>query len=563
MRLEPYTASRDSSDMSSNKLAPTNTSSDTAAPTSIHSNFSRSEHLQAEWDRLLAALQQVDASDPSASSRRKSLQAQLDDVKNEMATLLSHTKTLMPGSNGGTSTSSLPPVVALDDADDDDDDENDLAQAFVHAQSSNKDAISPQPSSNQAPAANLQYSARRRHIVKRTYDSSDDDEAMMNFNLSNDPKQSDSKIIIVEKTSARSTLAASLKRGLRNTFRSPTTSAGSNSVKRNSISSSQGSDIVADKEKLRVRSTPSPPPEAPTPPSSLPDSDAALDELDAADAADDDDVRELTEEEREALALEQSRLERESRRLRRKPDRSKHDDNRLLDIATRLSKLSSTLADNVSSRNGAALVGKSFVPKTPRGHKPGGNHHLHHTLVSPIDKTLADDEDKLDDLSTPPILSVSALKQQAHNPNDSLKGLDVSPMSDTHKSSATKSASFHPNKAPPSKHKKTWMASFQAVRSLGRVVLSEGLGRKPSAGGNAPSSSSNLKHSAGTSHKDTAASTASASQVYNELGARLNERGQKLQQTANASDRMKKDAGDLASAARALRQRQQNKGFFG
>lgn len=70
----------------------------------------------------------------------------------------------------------------------------------------------------------------------------------------------------------------------------------------------------------------------------------------------------LTQEERENLAIEQSRLERESRRLRRKPDRSKTDDNRLLDIASQLSKLSSTLADNVTVRN-------LRTPRTPTGNK--------------------------------------------------------------------------------------------------------------------------------------------------------------------------------------------------
>lgn len=539
-----------------------------------------------------------------------------------MASLLSHTKTLMPTSSSGPGSSSasaqLPPVVDGDD----DDDEHDLAQAFVYTQSSSKDQISPQPSSNQGLHP-LQYSARRRHVVKRTYDSSDDDENHEHLQTpggkkgrGHHGKLDENKVSATDKPSTRS-IAASLKRGLRNKFRSNKNATNAPNSNPDDVNSPANIDSHAHSR------TPSPPPNAPTPPSSLPDSEhhavqtMQIDDIDDyIDVTDDDDTRELTEEEREQLALEQSRLERESRRLRRKPDRSKHDDNRLLDIATRLSKLSSTLADNVSSRTGVTVNAKNghygvcalgnVPPKTPRN-KPNS------ASVPPINKTLVDDDaglpykppkskislsddknkgnikdDQFDDLSVPPLLSAKALKDHNHHNNGSLKGLDISPLSDNNNNNnnnASRSTTFHPQphtssnmKAPASKHKKTWMASFQAVRSLGRSVLTEGLGRKPS-GNNTNNSTNSSNHSTvstsnlkphGNNRESSSNvmpsgtnSSSSTSNVYKELGSRLNERGQKLQQTSQASEQMRNDAGDLAAAARALRQRQQNKGFFG
>lgn len=56
----------------------------------------------------------------------------------------------------------------------------------MHTQSSNKEHISPQPSSNNFMHHVLQYSARRRHIVKRTYDSSDDYAADFTYDIESD-----------------------------------------------------------------------------------------------------------------------------------------------------------------------------------------------------------------------------------------------------------------------------------------------------------------------------------------------------------------------------------------
>lgn len=128
-----------------------------------------------------------------------------------------------------------------------------------------------------------QYSPRKLHVICRTYDSSEDEDEM-------------EKGMIEGKNVEHRGIRHSFIKGFKEKLRKP--------------------DAPKEKKVKRLTVSPMSPKGKP-----------------------------LSVEDREQLSLEQSRLERESRRIKRKPLRSPVDDSRLVDIANRLSCISSTLAE--------------------------------------------------------------------------------------------------------------------------------------------------------------------------------------------------------------------------
>lgn len=522
-----------------------------------------------------------------------------------MADLVTHTRSMIPTPALQTSSDALPPLLSNSS----DDDENDLAQAFVQASSSNRDnSQSPPPQSASRTNQPVQYSARRRHVIRRTYDSTDEedydgkdvvDTRKLREQMMGGRDAAETVVVTVEKPNHNShlpSLAANIKRGLRGAFRPGKPSSSSRSLSTVS-SENNAARVPPDASAVPDRTrTPSPPPQAPTPPS--PDSGEE-------DTEGEEEQRMLSEEERGKLAIEQSRLERESRRLRRKPDRSKEDDCRLLDIASRLSKLSSTLAENVwrggaGGGGGDGGGGGSLRTRAARTRCNGGmgkktGTSSRNRLVFPPHQhynnncsTCSNGKGESGGKGRKPS---SPSSSNCHNCTENISGAQatglssskdncvVSPVSDGNSPSSlfigneSTSLRHHHHattssqhlRTPSGKRKKTWMA-LEAVKTLGRSVLSDGLGRRASTAGNHGGGAERRNDSngvTGTAAGRTGGGGDGTGNVYEELGSRLTERGERLKQSSEASERMKRDAGDMAAAARSLRQRQQNKGFFG
>lgn len=411
--------------------------------TSIDADVVRSARLNTEWARLRQELHTMDKTSPDYEACCAAIHKRMDEIKTEMTHVVSRSRRHVSPStdhsvrltysadsklhnhrsatnNHGAGScrgvdgddENLPPIVdgceekwkkpkqCRGDEEGEEEEAEDMAMASTclylspslevdsHAASSSPKSLSSIP---------IQYSARRRHILRRTYDStsssdcdgphSGDDHDTPDANqLDQMDVQSlrrqlmqgadiDTPIVTVEHRAHRGHLA-SFRRNLRNARKAPAEASGLPSV---DSAVNRGVDAVdnlawdamlddnVDAGGGKRTRSPSPPPAAPTPPSSVPDDDD-LDDL----AVPMSPPVSLTLEERETLNKEQSKLERESRRLKRKPNRSKVDDLRLQEIASHLSKLSSTLADvsmNVSIRQARSRPGggKSSNSQHQRG----------------------------------------------------------------------------------------------------------------------------------------------------------------------------------------------------
>lgn len=208
---------------------------------STNATFARSEDLQKQWQLIRDKIACTDPNNPSAQAERATLNAQMSQITCQMAALLSETRKAIP----------TPDI-----------DDSPTRQSFS------------QP---------VKYSARHKHIICRTYSSSES-EASDFAHLTDLPGGQQ----MSGKTEARSTLEKNIRKGvheLGNLLR----------------------------QKLR--------PEAPR---------AETDDSLSDDAAD--------------LTIEQSRLQREARKLRKMAERTAEQEQRLAVVTARLEQISETLA---------------------------------------------------------------------------------------------------------------------------------------------------------------------------------------------------------------------------
>lgn len=416
----------------------------------VNAGFARSERLKKEWNTLKREMVAVDPSSHDAAERRSAIHTRMDEVMNDMADVLTQTRRLVP----------TPDIDAATD-----------------------DLTPPLPS-------NVQYSARRLHVINRTYDSSDDSDGEPPRLM----RLTGSDVDIDE---------------LRQDMMSNVSPDAIVTVEGKSLRAGLGGITKGIKDKLRRQD-------------STPEDDDPAAFLSPKG-------KPLSVDDREDLALEQSRLERESRRLKRKPERNPLDDSRLEDIANRLSRISSTLADaaEVSERcctdpplpsdtNASPHRKGLFATKPPKPEKSP-----HNFPFSPV----TDDDDDL-----------------TFDAED-----EDSPQS------------FRGAKNAVSKRKKGWMALEAGVasfRALGRSV------RNSAAAATRPELKPESPHPSPQSKVKSAQRNSQAANVFAETTDRLHNRGDRLNTTADGAEQMASDADDMFAAARALRQRNQKGGFF-
>lgn len=677
-----------------------------ASQQSMNASFERSEQLQAEWNRIRFEIQETDPADPEHAPRRAALQRRMQEIKTEMASVVTQTRGLISSpdslslpSTGGANNNRdvnnnnvsttiddayLPPIVSGDEDDEYDDDDMRMASAHQqNIQTGRDDILSSSSARNASSAIPVQYSARRRHVVQRTYDSTSSssasslklDAALAQRNADDVDLETDTAslrrqlmqgaeagaaVVTVEHRASRGHHLAGLRRGLRGALRGGNGGSESSASTKSAVlppSDANCSVSTVDsaltpspppfplptESSTRTTSqtprTPSSPPAAPTPPSSVPDDDPDnLDDLTVPQP-----LEALSQDQCEKLAREQSRLERESRRLRRKPERSKQDQLQLLDIASRLSKLSSTLADASVKSNGFTGMDTSSSSNAG-GSSSGGGGRLK-SLLLPTARTQQQTSPQQPPTTSPPpppppsplpppsllpppspapVPSPSSdttqrlgLARQGSQLQHHRKGIFgvggktrstnaaaavvvTSPLTDdgvANQEHAARYSTAHPAKTPSGgggKRKKTWLAleaGMAPFKAFGRTVRNTALASRgdstPSASSVNASSSGDASHS--TSGNGAAASIPSSktpssrqgrksnvaplfsdatrkrqsgtTSAFAELSERLAQRSEKLGAAADASEQMASDAGDMLSAARALRQRQQ-KGAF-
>lgn len=453
--------------------------------------------------------------------------------------------------------------------DDDDDDYGDLAliSTFSHSERSHDSSNSSSSQRYNIPQSpngrrRVQYSARRRHVVRRTYDSSssssfgsltdfEDDTNTLRRHLMNG---ADANSVVTVEHKPRLHLS-SFKRGLKGAFRNNQfASDGPSLSKRPGKSLSNGvslSDGVTSGDLAEL--SPSPTPEAPTPPSSLPDDDD-LEDLRVPSSK----LKILTEEQRETLTLEQSRLERESRRLKRKPERTLSDDKRLIEIAERVSTLSSTLAESTESPD----FEKGIIRPPPLTQDGLAAKKSSHSKGERDNTSSREDGHVGSNGTRKGFFSVGKAGRGSGAVNSAL-----SPVTEDEDSCGNgrdeEVASTRSKAGTPSKRKKGWMSieMVATFKMLGRSVRNTTLSGRGDGSGLDSGGSSAFTNGKGKSGSNSVSDTGRAGSVYSELGNKLSERGERLGVTAEGAEEMKNDASDMLAATRALRQRQQ-KGFF-
>lgn len=425
----------------------------------VNAGFARSEKLKEQWASLKREMLAIDSNTPDAAHRRNDIHNRMDQIMTDMATVLTETRRLIPTS------------------------QTDLDHS---------------PSSSPAANPYVQYSARKLHIVHRTYDSSEDGS---DFDSSQPLNQQQHSHLNDEVD------LCSLRQDMMNhahphdvvTVESKGIRASLHTFKEKLRKPESNRSFAEDKDKPNI------PPPSPR-------------------------GKPLSTDDREDLAVEQSRLERESRRLKRKPQRSPDDDSRLEDIANRLSRISSTLAD------GGAFEPAETSPITPAPNSSG----------PPSSKKVAFNKPPRLERSTP----VSPLA-------DHDEELAFDSVEDE---GAPQSARANQKPGSSKRKKKGWMALEAGVasfRALGRTMrtsaVSTGKDSKPDA---------DMSPTRRGNGKKTPSSHSAGESVFSDTTDRLNKRGERLNSMSNEADEMNSDAGDMLAAARSLRQRNQKGGFF-
>ncbi|KAI0561825.1 hypothetical protein FGB62_71g014 [Gracilaria domingensis] len=422
----------------------------------VNAAYERSEQLRQQWEQLKSDMLAIDPSQPEAATRRDELRAQMDHVMNQLSSVVSETRRLVPNAN------------AIDDE---------------------------EPIMEARP---VQYSANHRHVIYRTYESSDSSDGEGSLSVPDVPEEPPKSLpkppvhpvqpVRLASPPTSPTTDVSL-------LPSPQTNRVSVQAKRSSLATFK----KGIRGKLRLNDSNSNTPRGANP--TEPTMPAPV-----------------AKQSRESLVVEQNLLERESRRLKRKPYRSPDDDKRLLDIAGALSRISSTLAE----------MPENASPPQEESHED--------------------------------VIGVSSPQGHCRDESITEKDIQLSPFSEDDNNRPFDSQSVDspihskPNKSSHPKRKKGWgaiEAGFASFKALGRTV------RHAAA---AASSRTDPKQEPSRA-KDRTKSAHNAQDLFSETVTRVQERGEKLEGVAEESEQMTNDANDMLAAARALNQRHKG-GFF-
>ncbi|CAN8063391.1 unnamed protein product [Agarophyton chilense] len=418
----------------------------------VDAAYERSEQLRQQWEALKGEMLAIDPSQSNAVQRRDQLRTQMDHVMSQMSSVVRETRHLLPGSNA---------------AEDD------------------------EPIEEARP---VQYSARRRHVIYRTYDSSDSSNSSQSDSLSvpdelPKPPRKPAALQPPPSPPLSPTMDMSV-------FTSPTSREPPRDnahVKRSSLANFK----KGIRGKLRIN-------------------DSTINTLREATSNEPTIPAPVAKKSRDHLLQEHNQLERESRRLKRKPFRSSQDDKRLMDIATALSRICSSLAEIPDTAPAQASKSSEDTSSPRRGQN----------------ESLPDKETMFSPLSEP----------GNSRPFDS--------NSEDFSRHARATASLHP------KRKKGWgaiEAGFASFKALGRTV------RHAAAG---TGSRADPKHDLNSSRaKEKTKSIQNTQALISDTMDRVHERGEKLDGVAEESEHMANDANDMLAAARALNQRHKG-GFF-
>lgn len=430
----------------------------------VNAAFERSEHLRQQWQNLKREMLAIDPSQPDAAQRRDQLRNQMDQIMNQMTSVLNETKRLIPPH---------------------------------HAAPQEEPIVEARP---------VQYSAHHKHIIHRTYESSD----------SSDDSRSDSEMDLPKAQPTKQPKKPPVPQ-LR--VSSPPTSPVADVEL---VCSPEHQKVVIEakrtslagftkglREKLRINDpSPNQQPSAPPP--------VAISSP-------------ITKEKRDRFVQEQMRLERESRRLNRKPERTAADEQRLLEIASSLSRLSSILAE------------------TPDMATPCAR------LTKPAHQDSFDKGQKAKSSAKPPkgkgAQDISMLVSSPVTDDDSRRPFDSLEDSPAHQ---------RQNKPSHGKRKKGWGAFEAGVASsfkaFGRTVRHVAA----AASNSRAADPKNDSHSSRV--KEKSKTVQNTQDLFSDTHDRIQERGENLENTAEAAEQMADDANDMLAAAKALNQR--NKGGF-
>lgn len=559
-------------------------------------SFEQSQRLRQQWILLRDQFQAIDGHDTHQQLHRQQLSQQMHQIKTEMTRVLSQTRRLLPStSTQADRNKSYPNIENYDH-------QQSLSHLSIvqnlstleHATErsstpptmiSDNAHYNPVEVDQQIIEKRPQYSARRKHVVRRTYDStsssSDDSEfrARLAHNFRPLPQHHSSTFSSDPSDAAKVPRPnlANFTRAFRSRIKPSTTpfSDTPSSVPPSSASITATESVASDAPGTTTSKTipvedfgfgtPSTAPSAPTPPGSIPDDnhDSALTDLSIPISTS------MTDDQRKVLTLEQSQLERESRRLKRKPDRTRLDETRLLDIASRLSKLSSTLAETGDMSESSLRARNLFSPRVPPAFQLSRMEKDRETLVKSANGVTGKQMGNTINPSRRGSNSVFGLKTgraQAVLSPITVDGEDDVGVDGTEEETSPATGLGARGVTPSStkavsKRKKTWMAleaGMAPFKALGRSVRNTALPptMTPKAGRRGATSGISLSNSFRADDTGTRRKGAGGS-AFTDVAERLDDRAVKLNQAVEASDRMTTDASDMLAAARALRQRQQ------
>lgn len=553
----------------------------------IDQGFARSEQLKHDWALLREEMNSIPSDAPDAVDRRSEIHSRMDKLMNQMADVLTQTRQHLPSQSQLITYSSsqkqskitsapTPPTLSPTPS---------LTQIQTHSQSNSSLA----DSNNSSP---VQYSARRMHIIRRTYDSSDTESQIS--------EPSPPSHTSLEKLRAQALDSQSLS--VPNT---PTTISDSNQnggvielpdlpqdniTKLNQSSSEEQNQQHTnentsdeDVEMLRKQMRDDANPNATTVTiegkklrtgfgelrKGLRDKLRIPDHGNKASSAATKTMSNgilrkqsnLTKTECHQLSEEHVALERESKRLMRKPDRTEEDNSRLEQIAETLSKLSSTLAEvadenqnNIDMNTQEENESNDKESKQKDKHRGlsvkksmfGGSRQTTNTNNGKPSRMVKTDRIPNNEPLSP------VTDEDIDLTFEVVDGEEIIPTTQPPESDTQGS------NAQLSKRKKGWMAIEAGVASL------RALGTRV-RGGNVNHGYHDKKndHVGGRlGGRSKTLNRDSNGNVFVETTQRLHERGEKLNNTANDAEQMANDADDMLAAVRALRQRKQKGGFF-
>lgn len=465
----------------------------------VNAGFARSELLKSEWDTLKREMTSLDPSDPVQSARRDAINLRMHQITTDMAAVIAQTRKILP----------------TPDIDDD-----------------LQPPVSPYINPHH-PLQLVQYSARHLHVVQRTYDSSSDDDVPT--------VHADDLDLPPQLPLPQETITVDADELRRNLMRNATSDDPVITVEGRPTPDRRLrglGHLLMDKLKLE----PSP----------------------AAHSH-------LTEDDREQITLELSRLGRELRKLKRIPQPSKQEQKKLDDLSARSANLAERLQHTAADATG----------KSPGDAAGSGTPAMPHAAAAAPAAAVNEDGGVGAGKSRKNSMFAGRHAKSERGTSGVSGGQDVSRdvglteeemQFEAAEDVLPKSTQNLGNSAAPSRRKKGWMA-FEAgvasIRALGRSVRNNtlsgrGEGGKSPPGADPMSPGANKPPASAAASKSRAAGAEAGGggNAFAEAATRIKQRGEKLDAAADGSEQMANDAGDMLSAARALRQRNHKGGLF-